>query len=234
MDYRIFHSQLIQLAGGEVEEDLFVIKPGVCLNSVTRSVTPSAILDLFNIDKELSDAHKLLELNSKITYLTHAQKGKEYVEDIYNNKKHVSISNNFHVGFLVAGASGETLLEFVSSNANIDRLTTSRTKANEDTLYIVEDDLDKEYIKEFIGLRKLYLKDRRGTAPEKLTRDDIERANKFNLFTKALSFTVSMSLDNWLWYLDKKISQDYEYEFKAVCIEIKRILNENFPDFVES
>lgn len=199
---------------------------------MTKSVVSQEVLDLFNVDDNLDSPYKILELNSKITYLNTCKQSPNYIEHIYNDLGHISISNNLHVGFIIAGVSGETLLEFTSSIANISRLTTSRTLSMEDTLYTIYDDIDKKYINQFISIRNEYLKERKNNILNKRTKNDIEIANKFNLFTKAMSFTISMSLDNWKWYLDSKISNDYEIEFKNVCIEIKNILKKTYSDFI--
>lgn len=233
MSYRESHSKLIQYAGGIVENDLFVSKFGVKLITETKSVIPPDILDVFQIDKSSSESHNILELNSKITFMNCNKKDDNYVERLYNDLGHTSISSNFHVGFLVAGVTGETLLEFVSSVANISRLTTSRTMANKDTLYLVEDEIDKLYVEKFIELRRNYLISRSIKNKDPLDKDEIEKRNRFNLFTKVLSFTISMSLDNWKWYLDKKINSDYELEFKKVCIEIRDILIGKYSSFIK-
>lgn len=238
MDYLLNHSKLVEATGGKVVDNLFITKFGVQVITETKSVISPEIIDIFNINPKLSETHNILELNSKITYLNFNKTNDDFVEDIYNNKKHTSISSNLHIGFIIAGVSGETVLEFVSSFANISRETTSRTLANLDTLYVVEDELDIEYARKFLSLRNEYIEKRNNKyidspSSVKEKRNRIERINKFNLFTKALSFTISMSLDNWIWYLDKKINNDYEIEFQKVCLNIYNILKNKYPDFVK-
>lgn len=44
-----------------------------------------------------------------------------------------------------------------------------------------------------------------------------------------MSFTISMNLYDWVYYVDKKITQDYEYELKEVCKQIKELIKKEYP-----
>lgn len=221
MNTREKTSRLIEYCGGKVIDDRYVIEPGVILISRTQNVIPENISELFH----LTDENKqLAELNARITYMNFNEPRPNYVEDIINNKKHQSILSNINLGFLIAGVKGETLLEFTSSSANISRQTTSRTRSADDTLYVVREG-DIPFIEEYLKLRTEYL----SAHPEEQDKDDIEKRNEFNLFTKAMSFTVSMNLYDWVYYVDKKIIQDYEYEFKDICRRIKAIIKKEYP-----
>lgn len=44
-----------------------------------------------------------------------------------------------------------------------------------------------------------------------------------------MSVTVSMNLYDWGYYVDKKIIQDYEHEFKDICHRIKKIVKQECP-----
>lgn len=214
-------SKLIEYSGGKVIGDRYVVEPGILLISKTENVIPKEIKDLFNLT---SDDKQLAELNARITYMNYKETRKNYVEDIINNAKHHSILSNINLGFLVTGVKGETLLEFASSVANISRQTTSRTRSADDTLYVVKEE-DISFVEEYLKLRNNYL-DKYYLTKDK---DDIEKRNEFNLFTKAMSFTVSMNLAEWIYYVDKKIIQDYEYELKSVCIKIKELIKKEYP-----
>lgn len=214
-------SKLIEYSGGKVIDDRYVVEPGILLISKTENVIPKEIKDLFNLT---SDNKQLAELNARITYMNFKETRKNYVEDIINNAKHHSILSNINLGFLVTGVKGETLLEFASSVANISRQTTSRTRSADDTLYVVKEE-DISFVEEYLKLRNNYL-DKYYLTKDK---DDIEKRNEFNLFTKAMSFTVSMNLAEWIYYVDKKIIQDYEYELKSVCIKIKELIKKEYP-----
>lgn len=214
-------SKLIEYCGGRVIDNRYVVEPGVILISKTENLIPSSITSLFNLTEENK---QLAELNARVTYMNFKESRENYIEDIINNRKHHSILSNITLGFLVAGVKGETLLEFASSIANISRQTSSRTKTATDTLYVTNED-DIPYVEEYMALRSKYLT----SHPSEEDKDDIEKRNEFNLFTKAMTFTVSMPLSEWIYYVDKKILQDYEYELKDICRKIKYLIKKEYP-----
>lgn len=214
-------SKLIEYSGGKVIADRYVIEPGVLLISKTENVIPKEIGELF----KLTDNNKQLsELNARITYMNFNEPRENYIEGIINGAKHYSVLTNISLGFLITGVKGETLLEFASSIANISRQTTSRTKSADDTLYVASEQ-DIPFITEFLELRNKYLDE----YPTSKDKDEIEKRNEFNLFTKAMSFTISMNLCDWINYVDRKIIQDYEYEFKSICLKIKNLIKKEYP-----
>lgn len=214
-------SKLIEISGGKVLDNRFVLEPGVMLISKTENVIPDEISKLFHLTE---DNKQLAELNARITYMNFKEPRENYLEDIVNKLHHQSILSNINLGFLVTGVKGETLLEFASSSANISRQTTSRTKSADDTLYVAKES-DVEFINEFLKIREEYLSNH----PSNKDKDEIEYRNEFNLFTKAMSFTISMNLYDWIYYVDKKIIQDYEYELKYICQKIKEIIKKEYP-----
>lgn len=214
-------SKLIQYSKGEVLDDRYVLKPGVMLISKTVNLIPDDIASLFNLT---DDNKQLAELNARVTYMNFNESREDYIENIINNYKHYSILSNINLGFLITGVKGETLLEFVSSTANISRQTTSRTRSADDTLYVVSNN-DIDSVNDFLKIRDEYLE----KYPLTKDKDEIEKRNEFNLFTKAMSFTVSMNLADWICYVDKKINQDYEYEFQEICRRIKELIREEYP-----
>ncbi len=214
-------SKLIEITGGKVLDNRFVLEPGVVLISKTENVIPEDICKLF----KLTDNNKqLAELNARVTYMNFKEPREKYLENIVNNLHHQSILSNINLGFLVTGVKGETLLEFASGRANISRQTTSRTISADDTLYVARKE-DMEYINEFLKIREEYVKKHASHN----SKDDIEIRNEFNLFTKAMSFTISMNLYDWIYYIDKKINQDYEYELKVICKKIKEVIKSEYP-----
>ena len=214
-------SKLIEATGGKVLDNRFVLEPGVILISKTENVIPDEICELFHLTE---DKKQLAELNARITYMNFKEPRENYLEDIVNGFHHQSILSNITLGFLITGVKGETLLEFASSSANISRQTTSRTKSANDTLYVASEE-NIEYINQFLKIREDYLANH-SLAKNK---DDIEYQNEFNLFTKAMSFTISMNLYDWIYYVDKKIIQDYEYELKSICKKIKELIRQEYP-----
>ena len=214
-------SKLIEYCGGKVIDDRYVVEPGVMLVAKTVNVIPDDVVNLFHLT---DDNKRLAELNARVTYMNFKEPREDYIEDIINNIKHQSILNNIYLGFLVAGVKGETLLEFASSSANISRQTTSRTRSADDTLYVVSEE-DTNLVDDFLKTRDAYLE----KYPLEKDKDIIEKRNEFNLFTKAMSFTVSMNLYDWIYYVDKKLIQDYEYEFKSICKKIKELIKQEYP-----
>lgn len=214
-------SKLIECSGGRVINDRYVTSPGVMLISRTENVIPIEVADLFNLT---DDDKQLAELNARITYMNFKEPRDGYIENIINNVGHYSVLSNINLGFLVTGVKGETLLEFASSIANISRQTTSRTRSADDTLYVVREE-DIPFVEEYLKIREDYLEQ----YPLTKDKNDIEKRNEFNLFTKAMSFTISMNLADWIYYVDKKIIQDYEYEFKSICMKIKELIKREYP-----
>lgn len=227
MDYLTTSENLILLTGGNVINHRYVTQFGVMMISKTQDFIPDEIAQAFNLSTE----QKGMELNAKLTYLNFKATSADYVENIFRVRGEKSIANNIHIGFIIAGIKEETVLEFTSSTANISRQTTSKTRSAIDMLYVIQDESDIPYIEEFLNLRETW-KSRFSLTPpaENYT---LERANEFNLCTKAMSITMSMSLQDWSNYLSRKINTGYEYEFEKVCIEIQRQLCELYPDFFD-
>lgn len=224
MDYLTTSEKLILLTGGNVVNHRYVTQFGVMITSRTQDFIPDEIAQAFNLSTE----HKVMELNAKLTYLNSKSTSADYVENIFRVRGEKSIANNIHITFLIAGIKEETVLELVSSTANISRQTTSKTKSATDTLYVIQHESDIPYIESFLKLRESW-KSRFGPTREK--NYTLERANEFNLCSKAMSITMSMSLQDWSNYLSRKINTGYEYELEKVCIEIRRQLSELYPDF---
>lgn len=226
MDYLITSEKLILLTGGTVINHRYVTQFGVMMISRTDDFIPDEIAQVFNLSTE----HKGMELNAKLTYLNSKSTSADYVENIFRVRDEKSIANNIHISFIIAGIKEETVLELVSSTANISRQTTSKTKSATDMLYVIQDESDIPYIEKFLSLRETW-KSRFSLTGKKDYA--LERANEFNLCTKAMSITMSMSLQDWSNYLSKKINTGYEYELEKVCIEIRKQLSELYPNFFD-
>lgn len=226
MDYLETSEELIRLTGGEVVKHRYVTRFGVMKTSQTQDFITDEIAQVFNLSTE----QKGMELNAKLTFLNSKTTSTDYVEKIFRCRGEKSIANDIHIGFIVAGIKEETVLELVSSIANISRQTTSKSKSATDTLYVIQDEADIPYIEEFLKLRETW------KSRFNLTRQKdyiLERANEFNLCTKAMSIKMSMSLQDWSGYLSRKINTGYEYELERVCIEIRKQLCELYPNFFD-
>lgn len=224
MDYLTTSEELILSTGGNVINHRYVTQFGVTIVSKTEEFIPAKIAQVFNLSTE----QKGMELNAKLTYLNSKITSADYVENIFSVRGEKSIANNIHVGFIIAGIKEETVLELASSYANISRQTTSKTKSATDTLYVIQDEADIPYIEEFLRLREIWKSRFDLTGKKDYT---LERANEFNLCTKAMSITMSMSLQDWSSYLGRKINTGYEYELERVCIEIRKQLSTLYPNF---
>ncbi len=225
MDYLNTSEKLILSTGGNVINHRYVTQFGVMMISRTQDFISDEIAQAFN----LSTKQKGMELNAKLTYLNSKVASSDYVENIFRVRGEKSIANNIHIGFIIAGIKEETVLEFASSTANISRQTTSKTKSATDMLYVIQDESDIPYIEKFLSLRETW-KSRFILTHQK---DYIlERANEFNLCTKAMSINISMSLQDWTSYLSRKINTGYEYELEKVCMEIRRQLCKLYPNFL--
>lgn len=226
MDYMTTLEELIHLTGGTVIHHRYVTKFGVMMTSRTIDFIPDEIAETFHLSTE----QKAMELNAKLTYINSKATSADYVENIFRVRGEKSIANNIHITFLIAGIKEETVLELASSTANISRQTTSKTKSATDMLYVIQDESDIPYIEKFLSLRETWKSRFNLTNKKDYT---LERANEFNLCTKALSITMSMSLQDWSNYLSRKINKGYEYELEMVCIEIRKQLYELYPNFFD-
>jgi thymidylate synthase ThyX len=243
--YQLSHKKLIENSGGEVE-DVFVLKTGVIITK-TSNITQEAqeLFKSLNIDFDLNDkktetkAHA--EFNSRLTYLSfldNASNNNNYINKMINEFQHLSIFNDEYVTFLIAGCSVETELEFIAHNeAKVARLTSSKTKAQNEPLYKIIDSISidretqKSFIKDFIKLKESYKEQFK-------TNDNSINNEVFNLFTtgnKAVSFTITMSIKDWHKTLIGRLSEHgVEYEMLQICEEIALQLNNIYPYFFKT
>lgn len=222
------HIKLIEAAGGTVSEDLFVEKAGVIITKVS-SITEEAksLFDIMNIDTSNTDTEQHAEFNSRITYMSFKEEksdSRQFNKDMVEKHQHLSVYNDEYVTFLIAGVGVETSLEFIAHNeAKIARLTSSKTKSQDHPLYKVNQknmDSQKELIKEQISLKEKY-------------RDIIEDREIFNINTfgsKAVSFTITMSLKDWHKTLIGRLSNNgVELEMLEIMEVIAKMLKERYP-----
>lgn len=217
--------KIVEASGGQVKDNLFVVRPGVKCISATTCLIDSQLASLFGLPED--PAQQIAALGAKVTYMDLKPKSDQYLPKIVNEFGHTSILNSIHVGYLLAGIKGETLLEFASTNANMSRQTTSRTRSAVDTLYVAPAQ-DEDFYKQFIELRKLYLQGKESELASK-NKDSLEQVNGFNLFTKAMFCTVSNSLQNWIYFINSRLTQDYEYELVDIAKRIRDDLASRYP-----
>jgi hypothetical protein len=176
-----------------------------------------------NIDSSRPEFEQSAEFNSRITYLSfkdEASSSLEFNSDMVNRFGHRSVYNDQHVTFLIAGVSLETCLEFVAHReATVARLTSSKTKSQIDTLYRVFSESQKESILKFIEFKN-----------NVSNIGDTEIDNMFNLSSKAISFTITMSIKDWHKTLIGRLSNiGVEKEVIEVSCRIALELKNEFP-----
>jgi len=225
------------VAAGGIVNDIFVEKVGVMMTK--KSMVTERAKDLFNllnIDGSLSEAEQHSEFNSRLTYLSFKENkvsAKDYNDKMINEFGHRSVYNDEHITFLVAGCSIETVLEFVAQReGTVSRLTSSKTKAQNETLYRLrvegfsEDfiDLQKSVVKDFLSKIKNEYK--------KWSSAEEEVLNILNLGNKAGSFTISMSVKDWHKVFIGRFSYNgVESEMLEIITEIHAILYNEYPQF---
>lgn len=235
--YKKNHTLLIQEAGGIVEDNLFVTKVGVLLTKQSK-VTSQAqqLFDKLNIDTNVNESEQHAEFNSRITYLSFKDEKTSSIE--YNRKMiheygHRSVYNDEYVTFLIAGSSIETMLEFIAHNeATVARLTSSKTNAQNETLYRIQERnltsdfilFQKNMVKEYLSKLKEYQKP--------INEIENEICNILNLGNKAVSFTITMNIKDWHKTMIGRLSNHgVEYEMLEIMESILEILKKEYPLF---
>lgn len=233
------HITLIENAGGKVD-GIFVEEVGVMLTK--KSLVSNQALKLFedlNIDIDRPSPEQHAEFNSRLTYLSF--KDKQTSSENYNNKMihefgHRSVYNDEHVTFLIAGCSIETMLEFIAHNeATIARLTSSKTNAQNDTLYrIITKGVSQKFIEVQKNMVLSYMTNVSVLSnPQNETENEI--TNILNLGNKAMSFTMCMSIKDWHKTLIGRLSvHGVETEMLDILEKIVDILKHEYPTFFNS
>lgn len=217
------HLKLILASGGLVEKDIFITKPGIVITQISKPTEEfKNISDIMNIDSSRSDYERHGEFNSRITYMSFKddkQNSSEYNRKMVEEFQHLSVYNDHHITFLLAGISVEASKEIVAHNeASVARLTSSKTKVQSNPLFVVNDKKQIDYLTEIIEIRKKYLT------------GDIENDNMMFPCNKAISLTVTMSLKNWHKTLIGRLSNNgVEKEVLNIMTYICNILNEEYP-----
>lgn len=237
--YQQFHRQLIEQAGGQVE-DIFVLRTGVLMTK--RSQITSAAAQLFealHLDTTRADYEQHAEFNSRITYLSfpkEKQSAAAYHEKMIHQYGHRSIYNDEHVTFLIAGCAVETALEFTAHNeATIARLTSSKTNAQNAPLFkLLGNDLafhekQKQLIYNYIKAKEAMPIDNHHQAPNN------EYWNLLHFGNKVVSFTMTMSIKDWHKTLIGRLSyQGVETDLRPIMETIALQLKEAYPLFFDT
>ena len=134
---------LIESGKGEIQDSIFVTKPG-CLLIAHTALAPcsGSLFNALNIDEACPNYEQFGEFNSRLTYLSFRQ-GKgcsvDFNHKIARQLGHLSVYAPVSATFLLAGVALETSLELVAHHeAHVARLTSSNTQAMSDPLYRVQ------------------------------------------------------------------------------------------------
>jgi thymidylate synthase ThyX len=160
--YRDTMEKLVTSAGGIVEDHLFVTKPGVVILETTEPTKEAInIYRTMNIHLEENENNSYLssgEFKARITYLAYPreqplddEKTNAYHNKMIKELKHYSPYDGTTVTFLIAGVSVESGLEFVAHReATVARLTSSKTHAQDYTLYRIQPHVDVDAQKKLV------------------------------------------------------------------------------------
>lgn len=224
--------QLVEAAGGRVEDDLFVTRPGVRLLSVTELTDDGrALCDAMHIDTTRPDYEQLAELNGRITYLAFRDEpgdGAAYNQKMVNEHGHLSVHAATVATFLIAGVSVETCLELVAhTEAKVARLTSSRSKAMDRVLYRVQGSADEQRQQR----RAIVIAIERGgtqDAPQSL--DEREWRNRLAPAAKAVALTYTMSIKDFhKTFIGRLSPHGVELEMRETCEAMCTLLHAHYP-----
>jgi len=223
-NHRKRHIKIIELSNGKVEDDKFVREAGVMITQVSEA-TPEykELIKNMNINTDQASYSQCAEFNGRITYLSFLDEEisikDEFTDKMTNQFGHLSVFNSTQVEILIAGTSVETALEFIAHNeASVARLTSSKTNAQNDPLYTIKYDEEKEFINKITELK------------DNLNFDDNERSNMLNSGTKSVSFLINMSLKDWHKTLIGRLSKNgVETEMLEICEKIANLLKNRYP-----
>jgi hypothetical protein len=242
--------RLIERCGGRIEDDIFVVEPGCMIISRTRLTEEG--LDITNNDpifsgpmqvksRECVEDHELeAAFNAKLCYMTAGVDDQKLLERI-RSLGHLSVYASHYVTFVVCGVSDEIVKEFVAhGEAKVSRLTSSKCRAQRETLYRVwghnENEPDKswstetqkKFIMKFLELRKEFVEycgDSR--------KPDEEMLNMFNLGMKVGAFTFCMSLKDYhKLFIGRIPEHGNEHDVRLVCKKMCQQLHALYPSII--
>lgn len=218
-------ANIITKFGGKVEDE-FVVKPAITILAETKLVENFSRLGIEKFSNE-EDYLALAEMNSRITYLNFKENSNKkdrdnYVNKVLNEFGHKSINSSYFVTFLIAGCSVEASMELIAhKEANVSRLTTSKTSAMSFPIYFVGDNEElKQAIKEVNTAKNYQL--------------NIEDRNRMNPGQKATALTFTMNLKDYHKLFIGRISMNgVEKEVMDICSKMCNILHDKYPLAIE-
>jgi thymidylate synthase ThyX len=234
--------RLILAAGGEIEDELFVARPGCMILSETR-LSPEAqeLYKAFHIDQERPAYEQNAEFKSRITYLSFRDEAADasgYNERMAKELQHLSVYSAQSVEFLIAGISIETSLELVAhGEASVGRLTSSKTKAMNETFYRIQGSLEererqKAFTRDFLELFAVH---KTKWAQEGTGQNWTEFENMLNIPTKVTALTYTMKLKDYhKLFIGRLSPKGNETEVQEICAMMCERLHARFPMVIRS
>ncbi len=197
--YRDRFAEIIATAGGTVEDERYVTRPGVIVMNVTEpTLEAERLADVIGLDHDLDGNAWVAALDGRITYLSFPasddRTGKEYLRAIVEDRGHTSVTARGYASVLFAGISLEDSIELIAGRAGRSaRLTSSDTNAQNDTLYCLHGTPEQRaaqraFVEAVLAIRASVTKESVGGRYEH---------NKLNLGNRATLLHVGMCLEDW-------------------------------------
>lgn len=222
--------RLVLEAGGIIEEERYVTQPGcVVVSESTQTEEGARLCEALHIDRSRPEYEQRAEFSSRVTYLSFPeapQQADQYNEKMARVYQHLSVHSSTVVQFLIAGISIETSLELIAhGEAKVGRLTSSKTKAMDETLYRLigsseEQAAQKRCIEQFIPLREQWKNEGLKT----------EFMNMLNLPLKCTALTYTMNLKDFHKLFIGRLSEHgNETEVQEICRMMCAELHKRYP-----
>lgn len=142
-------THLTEEAGGQVEDGLFVVKPGVILLYTGQELTEEGarLIERMNINTDQPPEKQVAELAARLTYFSFPQapeslaasdKFHDRLRDLGHTSPYRVINGyaqDHNAVMLFAGICAETALEVIANKGHEGRVSTSRTEAMSSPLF---------------------------------------------------------------------------------------------------
>ncbi len=227
VDYTKRMVELIEVAGGTVENDLFVTRPGCLLiaNTILTGAGKDLVERLHILDRP--EYEQMAELNARLTYLSFRREGEPgdlYLHKLAREHQHLSVFSQATATFLLAGVSVETSMELIAhGEAKVARLTTSKTRAMDHPLFRLQGSAASQAAQR----RQIQsaLDAMVGSKPE-----EREFANINNPGSKATALTYAMNLKDYhTLFIGRLPEAGNETEVREICYRMCQQLHAIYP-----
>ena len=211
----------VEVAGGEVLLERFVIKPGVflCVEPGRPSATLQELARLWGMESQASSFQTLAEASAILTYMNPESRhviGPDYVKAVLE-RGHSSIAGQTFVSLGLFGIPLEIVIELLSHGLDSTaRLTSSNVKAMDDPLFCVFGPHRQQQIERLEKILALYW-----PLPHR------EISNSLWPSNRAVFLIMGMRLIDWQKLLAKRLPKPgNEAALRFVCQHIARVLRQ--------